>query len=279
MKTELKRLAVGLSGSHYDGLVMTLALRLAQQTEARIDAYLIRPVPDDPQLLLASGFLGETFKKFFQQAEQTIAAFDQTARESFDLTTKDFPAVATNYHNPLKDLSREFSTAVWATDIAIMAHPSLVNLHYYKNAVLDAIADSARPVLLLPEETQVADLSHAMFVWRDDTDHARALSAALPVLSLADRVTVASHHDEDYINSGSDVAIQYLRSHGVEAQDVTVDSDSRLTPKIIEKICVEHKVSLLVIGGGLQSDLIDSFVTGIERRANRKPNRAVLAIG
>jgi len=279
MKSDLKRLAIGLSGSYYDSMVMNSAMRLAQITSAMVDTYLIRPVPDDPQLLLASGFLGETFKTFFEQAEKTITAFDQTARATFDQSTQEFPQIPANYHNPLKDLSREFSTAVWATDLAILAHPSLVNLHYYKNAVLDAIADSARPVLLLPEENKPADLSHALFVWRDDTDHARALTAALPMLSLADRVTVASRRSEEDNATVSSVALQYLKAHGVQANDVAIDSDTSLTPKVIEKLCTEHQASLLVIGGGLQSDLIDSFVTGIERRASRKPNRAVLAIG
>jgi len=279
MKTELKQLAVGLSGSKFDGMVMHLAIRLAQRTQAGIDAYLIRPVPDDPQLLLASGFLGDTFKMFFEQAEKTIAAFDRTARACFELAKSDHPTVNASYHNPLKDLAREFATAVWAADLAIMAHPALVNLHYYKNAVLDAIADSARPVLLLPEENRIGDFKHVLMLWRADTHHAQALSAALPMLALADKVTILSRTDEDCINPDSEVAMQYLSAHGVNAEAITVDSDTRLTPKVIEALCDERDISLLVIGGGLQSDLIDSFVTGIGRRAARKPTRALLAIG
>jgi hypothetical protein len=279
MNNELKQLAVGLSGSKFDAMVMQLAMRLAQKTQAKVDAYLIRPVPDDPQLLLASGFLGETFKTFFEQAEKTIAAFDRTARASFELSKADFPTVTASYHNPLKDLAREFATAVWAADLAIMAHPALVNLHYYKNAVLDAIADSARPVLLLPEEKRIGDFKNMLMLWRADTNHAQALSAALPMLALADKVTILSRDDEDCINPGGEVAMQYLNAHHINTHAMTVDTETRLTPKVIEALCDEHDISLLVIGGGLQSDLIDSFVTGIGRRASRKPNRALLAIG
>jgi len=63
MNSELKQLAVGLSGSHFDEMVMRLAMQLAERTHASVDAYLIRPVPDDPQLLLASGFLGRRLKR------------------------------------------------------------------------------------------------------------------------------------------------------------------------------------------------------------------------
>ncbi|MCD8504540.1 MAG: hypothetical protein LRY53_07050 [Burkholderiaceae bacterium] len=279
MQSSIQQMTVGLSGSKYDSMVMHLAMRLAQKASASIDAYLIRPVPDDPQLLMASGFLGETFQHFVAQAEKTIAEFDRTARASFDMADHDFPTVTARYHNPLKDLAREFATAVWATDLAIMAHPALVNLHYYKTAVLDAIADSARPVLLLPEDKRIGDFKHALMVWRADTQHARALSSALPMLSLAETVTVLSVTDEDYLSPGSDVALQYLQSHGIDAQDVTLPGDERLTPKLINAICDERDVSLLVIGGGLQSDLIDSFVTGIGRRAAKKPSRPILAIG
>jgi hypothetical protein len=279
MITELRQLAIGLSGSKYDAMVMQLAMRLANSTHAKVDAYLIRPVPDDPQLLLASGFLGETFKTFFEQAEKTISAFDVTARSSVDQAKQDYPSVNASYHNPLKDLAREFATAVWAADLAIMAHPSLVNLHYYKNAVLDAIADSGRPVLLLPEEKNINDFNRVLMLWRADTQHARALSAALPVLALADKVTIVSREDEESLHPDGAVAMQYLTAHGVNAETVSVDTETRLTPKVIEALCDERDISLLVIGGGLQSDLIDSFVTGIGRRASKKPNRALLAIG
>jgi hypothetical protein len=279
MNSNLKQLAVGLSGSHFDEIVMKLAMQLAERTHASLDAYLIRPVPDDPQLLMASGFLGETFKSFFEQAEKTISAFDGTARASFDAVKLAFPSVNASYHNPLKDLAREFTTAVWSADLAIMAHPALVNLHYYKNAVLDTIADSARPVLLLPDEKHLGDFKHVLLMWRSDTHHAQALSAALPMLALADKVTIVSRDDEDCFNPSGEVAMQYLSAHGINAQTVTVDTDTRITPKIVETLCDEHKISLLVIGGGLQSDLIDSFVTGIGRRASKKPNCALLAIG
>ena len=279
MQSPIKQMSVGLSGSKFDSMVMHLAMRLAQRTQAGIAAYLIRPLPHDPQLLLASGFLGETFKHFVVQAEKTIAEFDRTARTSFEIAQKDFPTVSARYHNPLKDLAREFATVVWSTDLAVMAHPALVNLHYYKTAVLDAIADSARPVLLLPEDKRIGDFKRVLFIWRADTQHASALASAMPMLALADKVTLLSVTDEDYLSPGSEVAMQYLQSHGIDAEDVTLESDTRLTPKSIDAVCDEREISLLVIGGGLQSDLIDSFVTGIGRRAARKPARTILAIG
>lgn len=279
MQTTIRQMAIGLSGSKYDAITAHQAMRLAQRIGASLDAYLIRPVPDDPQLLLASGFLGETFQRFVAQAEKTIAEFDQTARASFEIAKADFPTVASHYHNPLKDLAREFATMVWASDLAVMAHPALVNLHYYKTAVLDVLADSARPLLLLPEEKRIGDFKHVLMVWRADTPHARALASALPMLSLADKVTLVSVSDEDYLSPGSEVAMHYLRSHDIQAQDLTLNNDARLTPKLIDAICDERDISLVVVGGGLQSDLIDSFVTGIGRRATRKPARSILAIG
>lgn len=278
MNTELKQLAVGLSGSYFDEMVMQLAMKLAQRTHASVDAYLIRPIPDDPQLLMASGFLGETFKTFFEQAEKTITAFDRLARTSFDTVKTAFPSVSASYHNPLKELAREFTTAVWSADLAIMAHPALVNLHYYKNTVLDTIADSARPVLLLPEENRLGDFKNVLMLWRADTHHAQALSAALPMLALADQVTIVSR-DEESLHPGGTVAMQYLIAHGVNAKSVTLETESRLTPTIIETLCDKCDISLLVISGSLQSDLIDSFVTDVRGRVSKKPNRALLVIG
>jgi hypothetical protein len=279
MPNTIRHIATGLSGSKFDAMVVTQSMRLAKRTEAAVHAYLIRPVPDDPQLLLASGFVGETFQNFFVQAEKTISEFDRTARASFELVQADHPTVSATYHNPLKDLAREFPTVVWGADMAVMAHPALVSLHYYRNAVLDAIAESARPILLLPEEKHIGNLKHVMMIWRADTLHARTLSSALPMLELADQVTLLTVSSEDYAAPSSDVALQYLHNHGVQAQHVNLTDDRRLTPKLIEAQCDAHDVSLVVLGGGLQSDLIDAFVTGGGRQATRKPNRCILAIG
>lgn len=278
MNSALKQIAIGLSGSQLDDATCSVAMRLARSVGTSIDAYLIRPMPDDPQLLMATGFLGDAFKQLAEHAKKTVAEFDQAARQSFEQAVLVNPEVNAHYHSPFKDLSREFATMVWATDLAVMAHPALVNLQYYKTAVLDAIADSGRPVLLLPEQKRLGDFRHMLFVWRADTRHAQALAAALPMLQLADEVTLLSRDDEDDITPGCDVAVKYLRAHDVNVHNVVIRTEERLTPASIDAYCDKHGVSVLVIGGGLQSELIDSFVTGIGRRASRKPARAILAI-
>jgi hypothetical protein len=279
MENTLKQIAVGLSGSKLDKKTSEFVGHLAQRTGASVDAYLIRPMPDDPQLLMTTGFLGDAFRHLVEQAEKTIIEFDQTARQAFENGLASFTDVKAHYHNPHKDISREFATVVWGSDIAVMAHPALVNMQYYKMNVLDAIADSGRPVLLLPEEKKVGDFKHMLVVWRADTRHAQALAAALPVLQLAEEVTLLSHEDEDCITPGGDVAVRYLSAHGVNVNNVVIKGEERFTLSSIDNYCDKHDVSVLVIGGGLQSDLVDSFVSGIGRRASRKPARAILALG
>lgn len=279
MNPLFSRIVIGLSGSTFDQTVSDFALRLALAHDARLDAYLIRPVPDDPQVLLMTGYLGDSFKQFFEETEKAIKGLDAAARSVFETARANYPAVKSLYHNPFKDLAREFATVVWAADIAIMAHPALVNLHFYKSAVLDAIADSARPVLLLPEDKKLAELKRVMLTWRPDTHHARALASALPFLKQAQEVVLVSRQDDDYLGTSNDIALQFLEDHGVGASPLTIDDDRRFTPALVEDLCDQHEISLLVIGGGLQSDLIDSMISGIGRRASRKPRRAILAIG
>lgn len=279
MSSLFSRIVIGLSGSTFDQTVSELALRLALAHNAKLDAYLIRPVPDDPQVLLMSGYLGDSFKNFFEETEKSIKNFDTAARSEFERSRANYPSVQAIYHNPFKDLAREFATVVWASDIAIMAHPALVNLHFYKAAVLDAIADSARPVLLVPNEKKLGDLKRVMVAWRPDTHHARALASSLPFLKQAEAVTLVSRQDDDYLGTSNDIALQFLEDHGVIASPLTIDDDRRFTPALVDQLCDQHEISLLVIGGGLQSDLMDSMISGIGRRASRKPGRAILAIG
>ena len=279
MNSLFSRIVIGLSGSTFDQTVSDLALGLAQKHGAKLDAYLIRPVPDDPQVLMMTGYLGDSFKHFFEETKKAIKNFDASARTEFENAKANYPSVQAIYHNPFKDLAREFATVVWAGDIAIMAHPALVNLHFYKTAVLDAIADSARPVLLVPSDKRLGNLKRIMVTWRPDTHHARALASALPFLKHAEQVMLVSRQDDDYLGTSNDIALQFLEDHGVIATPLTIDDDRRFTPALVDELCDQHDISLLVIGGGLQSDLIDSMISGIGRRASRKPSRAILAIG
>jgi len=279
METSLRQIAVGLSGSDYDNVTSVVVMELAQRTLAKVDMYLIRPMSDDPQLLMSSGFSGNAFRGFIEHSEKIIVEFDKTAHQAFEAAKADFPEVEARYHDPFSNRSRLFSTVVWAADLAVMTHPALVNVHYYKAAVLDAIADSGRPILLLPEGKNLGNFKHMLIVWRSDTRHAQALATSLPILRLADEVTVMSHDDGDFTLPGGDVAGQYLTAHGIKVRNVVIKANERFTRASIDAYCDKNDISMIIMGGGLQSDLVDQYVTDSRHSATQKPLRAILALG
>lgn len=81
--------------------------------------------------------------------------------------------------------------------------------------------DSGKPVLVLPYTTrQSQTMRTALVAWKESREAARALSAALPLLRLADQVHVVMWNDSQSPYSATDATplLACLQRHGVVAE-------------------------------------------------------------
>lgn len=80
------------------------------------------------------------------------------------------------------------------------------------------LIDSGRPALVVPHITKTpARLGRVLIAWKPTREAARAVTAALPILQQAERVTVAAF-DEGEPPAADTGILGYLRQHGVQAE-------------------------------------------------------------
>jgi nucleotide-binding universal stress UspA family protein len=136
-----------------------------------------------------------------------------------------------------------------------------------------AFMDSGRPALVVPPEGGGAAWSlpprRAVVAWDGSREAARATGDALPLLRLADRVTVlvvdgrdASGHPGD--RPGAEIAA-HLARHGVGAEVLEARSDGAPTGEAILAQARSAGADLLVTGGYGHSRLREMLLGGVTR--------------
>lgn len=279
MPQELRRILLGLAGGPFDDQICSFVFGMAATSKATVACQLIRPMEDDPGVLLACGFSGDAFRHFIESAEKSLLELDAVARQALEKAHQAFPVVEFEYQHSFRGDSYEFASQGWGADVVILAHPALMNAKYYLSVVVEAITYSGRPVLLLPSRLPEDLLASVAFIWRYDSHSSAAMAITLPVLKAARKLTILSLRDSDAYETPITVPLQYLKAHGIEAQHVMVDLIPHHADQAVDGCCAEIGASLLIGSGVMDSDLEDYFVTGVVRRAKGQPQRPLLIIG
>lgn len=140
-----------------------------------------------------------------------------------------------------------------------VAIPDMVNI---AGSVMMA---SHRPVLAVPESSRGVDVSgHAVVAWDGSTQAATALRSAIPMLRLAEEVTlVAIAHKSGGIPPSD--AATYLSRHGIEAEIDLVPSSGQAVADLLIERCRTHKAAYLVMGGYGHSRLAEALFGGVTK--------------
>ena len=136
--------------------------------------------------------------------------------------------------------------------------PPLVMVHA-------AIFETGKPVLLLPLQPVKRLGTNILIAWSGTSEGARAVSAALPLLKKADKVTiitVGSEHNPIQV-SAKDLADQ-LGWHGVCAVYENMPND-RPVGEIISDRAKFNGCDLIVMGAFTHSRLIQIILGGVTR--------------
>lgn len=150
--------------------------------------------------------------------------------------------------------------------------------HARQVKVADLVFQAGRPVLVVPPACTRLDLKHVLIGWKDTAECRRATLAALPVLALAERVSVAAIAAEDYQECAEEEVedvVQWLSRHGIEAEGETVaqkGDDATCFALLLQ----EKGPSLVVAGAYGHSRVREWALGGVTGDYLMHPDRPVL---
>ena len=143
------------------------------------------------------------------------------------------------------------------------------------------ILRSGCPVLLAPAAGHHSVTGTVLVCWNESVQSAHAVSAALPLLTKAERVVVIGVHENngstaDALKEGLHETGRLLSRHAIEAETQFVPAEGRLAPDVIASIATARRASLLVMGAYGRSRMREVVFGGCTRHFVSDESFAVL---
>lgn len=245
-----------MRGDDSDADVLGAALPIARRFRSHIEAHYIRP--DPRTALIAIGEMPATMvDQIYSSVERDAAAAADAARERFqrwqkdnnlpiaDAPTTEGPTVA--YRETVGTEDRVIGAAGRLADIVVIAQPPAKGSGQAMAAIEAAIVDTGRPVLIVPEKWQAGAIRNAVIAWNGSREAARAVRAALPLLTETSDLAVFAAAEKDRALGDAAEALRYLAWHGRSGHAVRPGSVTHVGEALVAAAAHE-RADLIVMG-------------------------------
>src|SRR5271167_2997686 len=235
----IKTILVPATGSDRDSAVFASALAVARAFAAHLEVLHVRPDAAATAVAMASDGGGATMVgSLINRLEEEASQREEKAKQSFQgfceregLALRDAPP---GPPGPSAQWLREIGAEpFWvaehgrAADLLVIGRPGEdegVSL----DTIEGALIDSGRPLLLPPPAPLTALPETVVIAWKAAPQAARALTAALPFLSIAKQIVILTvAEDQRAPEEEADRLMTGLRWHGVPVSVRHLQPDAR----------------------------------------------------
>lgn len=162
------------------------------------------------------------------------------------------------------------------SDLLIVSRPASKTGKLARMFMMAALLNSSRPVLVLPQSGKKSIGRRISIAWNQSAEAAQAVSAALPLLQLADEVNIITTGPESGMGPKSVQLSTYLRFWGIKSRRIVSKHKDHSTA--ILKAYRESKSDLLVMGAYSRSRLRERIFGGVTQHMLHKANIPVLML-
>ncbi len=246
------------------------ALLLAQKFGGCIEGFPLRPavadmVAMDPDAGLTMVAIKENDADMVRQAEDLFRAFmEQHGDKPYaGAAPPAAPSWAWNASAPsgqdfVGSYGRVFDIIVLARPGEEWQSPSMVTLE-------SALFESGRPVLISPPDSPRSLATNILIAWNRSTEQARATAFAMPLLRLAQRITILTVEGSTVAGPSGVEMARSLRMNGIAAEPMTLTTGKRNAGEVILAKAAELGCDLIVKGAYTQSRLRQMIFGGTTR--------------
>ena len=125
-----------------------------------------------------------------------------------------------------------------------------------------AMMSAGRPVLIAPKKAWNPVGGSVCIGWDDSAEAAHAVTAAIPFLEKAKKVTILCIGGKELDPGPGSTLADYLELHGVVADVHLVDAAGRAAGEVLLENAERAKTDLLVMGGYSHSRLREFIIGG-----------------
>jgi len=253
------------------------ALLLAKKFDSCIEGFPLRPavadvVAMDPDAGMTMVAVKENDADMVRQAEEMFRAFmdghgiKRRADEASTRPAASAPASlswtwygdAPSGHDFVGNYGRVFDIIVLARPGEEWQSPSMITLE-------SALFESGRPLLIAPPKSPRSLATNILIAWNRSTEQARATAFAMPLLRLAERITILTVEGATVAGpSGAEMA-HSLALNGIAAEPMTLSPGKASAGETILKKATDLGCDLLIKGAYTQSRLRQMIFGGTTR--------------
>lgn len=192
-------------------------------------------------------------------AESSADAACRLARDKNVKCSVDIPELA------LTELTSHFNDKARLHDLIVLG-AGYGTLTDHRHIFEEALFDSGRPVIVVPEGGGDAKASNVVVAWDGSARAARAAGDALPLLKDAEKVSVVTVTGEKDITgiTPSDLA-GYLARHGITASTYELNAISGNAGATLQRYAEDNGADLLVMGAFVHSRIRQAVLGGVTR--------------
>ena len=253
------------------------ALLLAQKFGSCIEGFPLRPavadlVAMDPDSGLTMVAVKENDAEMVRQAEDLFRAFMTQHQVPLNTgTAQPTPSFswldsAPSGHDFVGSYGRVFDAIVLARPGDEWQSPSMVTLE-------SALFESGRPVLIAPPTSPHTLATNVLIAWNCSTEQARTMADAMPLLRLAERITICTVEGATVAGPSGEQMARSLKLNGITAEPITLKpAGKRIAGETLLAKAGELGCDLIIKGAYTQSRLRQMIFGGTTRHilANAK---------
>jgi hypothetical protein len=202
------------------------ALLLAQKFDSCIEGFPLRPavadlVAMDPDSGLTMVAVKENDAEMVRQAEMLFHSFMEShhivPRAGEGLATLSWAWLndAPSGHDFVGSYGRVFDMIVLARPGDEWQSPSMITLE-------SALFESGRPVLIAPPNSPPSLGTNILVAWNNSTEQARTMADAMPLLRLAERITILTIEGATVAGPSGEQMARSLKMNGISADPITM---------------------------------------------------------
>jgi len=238
-------------------IALDAAFELATLLRADVAGYHIRPEPREQGVALGPLLPDDDVHTAFAVADPKVSSHSRAARALYQRAAAKHGFAAAErptrgarlhalWHELVGTPARVFSVAGPVSDLCVLSRPEANGAGRARAFLLGALLHSAKPVLLLPQTAHATLGKRIVIAWDQSPDAASAVTAALPLLTRAERVVVVGAGRENRLGPKVTHLARYLAHWDVEVErERTRGADAA---REIERACRDFASDLLVMG-------------------------------
>ena len=273
----IRTILVPASGSDTDTVVFETVLAAARPCRAHLAFFHVRVNSGDalrytPHAAFARGKgLRNALQELRHDAESRSEAAQRHVRDFCErhmIALVDAPdafqAVSASWHEERGEGEAPFITQGRLHDLVVMGRftrpnglpPDLLPL---------LLVACGRPVLIAGPHAPRTLTGTVMVCWKDAPEPARALTAAMPLLTEAERVVVAAVDEGTAAGNDAAAVARQLAWHGIRAEAQPIKPDGRPIATLLSSAAAACGADLLVMGGYSTGPLRQEIFGGCTR--------------